>query len=104
MQFACSGISNNQYGVISGSANVNDGQWHHVAGVYDGSRIYLYVDGVEDVSEPATGSINTNNFNVLIGENAELTGRTFHGMIDDVRIYHRALTADDIQAIYNREL
>ena len=104
MEFACSGISNNQYGYVAGSVNVNNGQWHHVAGVYDGARIYLYVDGQEDISEPATGSIDTNDFKVLIGENAESAGRTFNGLIDDVRIYHFALPAGDVLGIYNGSL
>jgi beta-glucosidase len=97
MEFSCTGISNNQYGYIEGGIPVNDNEWHFVAGVYDGSRIYLYVDDVEDVSEAATGNISTNNSNVLIGENQEATGRTFNGMIDDVRIYHRALPAGDME-------
>ncbi len=104
MEFACSGISNNQYGYIAGSVNVNDGLWHHVAGVYDGTRIYLYVDGVEDVSEAATGSIDLNNYNVFIGENGQAGGRTWNGLIDDVRVYHHALPAGDIFSIYNGDL
>ena len=104
MEFSCTGISNNQYGYISGNINVDDGAWHHVAGVYDGSRIYLYIDGVEDASEPATGSIDLNNYKVFIGENGQATGRTWNGYIDDVRVYHRALTAPDILSIYQGNL
>jgi len=100
VEFACTGISNNDWGYISGSVNVNDGQWHHVAGVYDGSKIYLYVDGVEDTSENASGSINNIDYPVYIGENAELTGRYWNGLIDDVRVYDRALLPGDINDIY----
>ncbi|UCC21658.1 MAG: LamG domain-containing protein, partial [Planctomycetota bacterium] len=104
MEFSCTGISNNQYGYIAGSINVDDGAWHHVAGVYDGSRIYLYIDGVEDVSEAATGSIDLNNYKVFIGENGQATGRTWNGYIDDVRVYHRALSAPDILSTYQGNL
>lgn len=83
----------------NGTVNVSDGQWHHVAGVYDGSKINLYVDGVLDKSEAASGAINTNAFPVLIGENAERTERFWSGLIDDVRIYDNELNAAEIAVL-----
>ncbi len=100
IEFACTGLSHSfPYGSLTGSINVNDGLWHHVAGVYDGSRVYLYVDGNLDVSEPSSGSIGTNNYKVLIGSNAQQTNRYWNGWIDDVRIYNRGLDIDDINII-----
>jgi hypothetical protein len=86
---------------LPGNKNINDGQWHHVAAVYDGKNKYIYVDGALDASVPATGSIAQNNFPVGIGENAEALGHLWNGSIDEVAIYNRALTADEIQTIYN---
>ena len=71
-----------------------------MAGVYDGTNKYLYVDGVLDVSQPATGSISQNSDPVCIGENPVLGRVLFDGLIDEVSIYNRALTASEIQAIY----
>ena len=85
----------------NGSVNVNNGQWHHVAGVYDGTRAYLYVDGVLDGSEAAFGLIGTNNYPVMIGENAEQTGRFWNGLIDDVRIYACALGPAEVYQLYS---
>jgi len=99
VEFACSGISNNEYGSISGSMNVNDGKWHHVAGVYDGSKICIYVDGILDNTEDASGSISNSTYNVLIGENEEAPGREWNGQIDDVRIYNRALSHGEIVSL-----
>ncbi|MBN2132085.1 MAG: hypothetical protein JW741_21470 [Sedimentisphaerales bacterium] len=42
LHFACTGMWPEW---VHGSADVNDGQWHHVAGVYDGAELRLYVDG-----------------------------------------------------------
>jgi tetratricopeptide (TPR) repeat protein len=84
---------------INGNATVGSGQWHHVACVYDGSKMSIYVDGKLDVSRPQSGPIATNNFPVCIGENIELTGRYFNGLIDDVRIYSYALSENEIAAI-----
>ncbi len=93
------------YGNLSidlyGSRNVNDGQWHHVAAVYDGTNKFLYVDGTLDVSAPATGSIAPNSYPVYIGENAEATGRIFNGLEDEISLYNRALTAAEVQSIYS---
>ena len=56
--FSVTGLSS---GDLAGNRNVDDGQWHHVAGVYDGTNLFLYVDGVLDASAPATGSIARNS-------------------------------------------
>lgn len=104
LEFACSGLAipgGDQWGGLYGSSNVNDGKWHHVAGVYDGQRMYLYVDGVVDSSQPASGGINTNDEPVYIGENSEMTGRFWNGLVDDVRVYNGALGQAEIRALYN---
>jgi len=63
-------------------------------------RIIL-VDGKIDFSRPWTGPIGKNDFPVCIGENIELKGRCFHGLIDDVRIYDYALSEKEIVEFYN---
>ena len=81
---------------IIGTTNVNDGQWHHFAGVYDGSNITLYVDGAVDATSTATGTISTNTNNLWIGGNSGNTTRFWDGWIDDVRIYDTGLTETEI--------
>jgi hypothetical protein len=92
--FGTSGLSNVD---LEGTTDVNDGQWHHVAGVFDGSTKYLFVDGNLDASVGATGSITANDYLVNIAENAESTGRYFNGLIDEVRIWNIARTQTQIQ-------
>ncbi len=91
--FGTTGLSNQD---LSGTRNVNDGRWHHVAGVYDGSTKYLYVDGMLDVSLPATGTIANNNMLVNIGANSEVAGRNWNGAIDEVRVWNIARSASQI--------
>jgi len=102
LQFACSGlvVPGNKWGSINGTMDVNDGRWHHAAGTYDGSQICLYVDGKLDVSSTASGTIKINDHPVYIGENSERPDRFWNGLIDDVRLYSYALTADEVAAIY----
>ncbi|MBA7639403.1 hypothetical protein ES703_47061 [subsurface metagenome] len=102
LEFAASGVSGGAeppFGNVIGSTNVNDGQWHHVAGVYDGSKICIYVDGILDNTEDASGSISNSSYNVLIGENEEMTGREWNGLIDELRIYNRALSHGEIVSL-----
>ena len=95
------------YGNTVGSTPVNDGQWHHVACVLDSlpapqsTDIKLYVDGQPDaISGGALAAINTAALNdVLIG--CDLQGRFFNGVLDEVQVYNRALSAAEIAALYN---
>jgi regulation of enolase protein 1 (concanavalin A-like superfamily) len=80
------------------SAGFN-GLWHHVAGTYDGSNLKLYVDGQLSATTPSTGAIGTNAFGVNFARDAEQTWCWYNGALDDVRIYSRALTQAEIQAI-----
>jgi hypothetical protein len=96
--FSATGVS--PHADLYGSRNVYDGQWHHVAAVYDGTNMFLYVDGALDVSQPATGTISQNSSPVCIGQTAQSTGYFFKGLIDEASIYNRALTASEIQADY----
>ena len=97
VQFAFNTIPNEQ--LIKGTIPVNDGKWHHVAGVYDGKKMYLYVDGRLDGSAATTANIPTSTDPVYIGENSQAKGRFWNGLIDDVRIYDRALTAEEIATL-----
>ncbi len=88
---------------IEGTKNVNDGQWHHVAGVYDGAVISLYIDGALDNSSRASGTIQTNSFPVSIGANAEASGRNWNGLIDEVCVFACALNASGVKALYSAQ-
>ncbi len=97
--FSATGTSSD----VVGTRNVNDGQWHHAAGVYDGTNIFLYIDGTLDISHPSTGRIATDSYPVAIGANANPPSGAiyfFNGSVDEVAIYNRALSASDVEAIY----
>jgi len=84
---------------VNGSTDFKAGAWHHVVAVHDGRDIRLYLDGKLDATQPWTDGIGQNNADVLIGENAEQTGRCFDGLIDDLRIYNYALSENEIKAL-----
>ena len=73
-----------------------NGTWHHVAGTYDGTQLKLYVDGVMVASRLYTGDIDSTTYEVNIGRDSQNTDRFYQGLIDDVRIYHGALSKSEI--------
>ncbi len=83
---------------LAGSRPVNDGQWHQVVASYDGRVKSLWIDGELDAWTPATGSIAQNDFPVVLGENAQSTGRFWNGWLDEVAVYDRALTPMELLA------
>ena len=102
LHFATSGNVLGKKDWLDGKTNVNDGNWHHVAGVNNGSNLNLYVDGVLDASwSTVTGPLKTDNFKVFIGANEESkNSRYWNGIIDDVRIYNRGLSEAEIKSLY----
>jgi hypothetical protein len=83
---------------------VLDGQWHHLAGLYDGSTVRLYVDGQLDVSVSA-GPVRTTSDPVYIGSRVNNTAnRNWIGHIDEVRIYDVPLSKANILYLAETEL
>ncbi len=70
--------------------------WTHIATTYDGATMRIYVNGVLVASRAQGGNIAVANGALRIGGNASFTGEFFQGLIDDVRIYNRALSAAEI--------
>jgi TolA-binding protein len=106
IEFACNGTAANKWNgtgevpwAISATTDVNDGKWHHIAGVFDGTQLYLYIDGVLEAAKSADKSIDISSYNVYIGANAQAPGREWNGLIDDVRIYNYALLQAEIVSI-----
>src|SRR5271157_2562078 len=109
----CNGIQAALRGNLGYVANCysqpSSGVWHHLAAVLDksqtgGDEVKFYVDGVlQTANRSLHASTNTNNFGnnpIYLFSRAGATEFN-SGMIDDLRIYDGALTADQIQQIYN---
>lgn len=100
------GTSNTIYANISsatrqfnGSTIPNfPGQWAHLCFTYDGSALILYKDGVEATRLTASGKLQQNTLSLTIGGRLN-SGNNIKGILDDVRMYNRALTPQDIAQI-----
>lgn len=94
-------------GGLSSTTAVNDGNWHHIAAVYDPTatnKYILYIDGAFDTSGNITQPINTvvaTNF--VIGRRIDGINN-FEGQIDEVRFWSTARTATEIADYYDEEI
>ncbi|MEV0613863.1 LamG-like jellyroll fold domain-containing protein [Nonomuraea sp. NPDC050404] len=74
--------------------------WSHLATTYDGTTARLYVNGTQVGQVPVTGNVDMDDGNLLIGGNI-IWGEYFAGLIDEVRVYNRAQSAQEIQTDMN---
>jgi glucose/arabinose dehydrogenase/PKD repeat protein len=81
----------------AGAAQLPLNAWTHLATTYDGAALRLFVNGTEVAARTQTGSIAGSTGALRIGGNA-VWGEYFKGLIDEVRVYNRALSASEIQA------
>jgi hypothetical protein len=86
---------------LSSQAVITDGLWHHVGFVWDGSYRILYVDGTEVATDAAAlAPLKYSDGGLYIGISKILdAGTFFSGLIDDIRIYNIALTAEEIAVL-----
>jgi len=86
-------------------SRVDDGRWHHVCGVFDNGRCTIYIDGIPEPSASGGSTFGSGNTRFgFIGANSEAggfngsrgSGNPISGDLDDVRIYDKALTQEEI--------
>ncbi|MEA3224864.1 MAG: LamG-like jellyroll fold domain-containing protein, partial [Planctomycetota bacterium] len=96
------------YGSVT---RVDDGEWHHVAGMFDNGTATIYIDGFAEPSVtggPVYGTGATDTRYGLIGANSEATsfdgsnsgGPPLAGEMDDLAIYNKAFTEDEMRQLY----
>jgi len=88
---------------LVGNAAASLNTWYHVVGVFDddNNAIRIYVDGAEQNSGACSLTVNTNDLPVRFGDDQSSPGTPFDGTLDDVRIYNRALSADEVSRLYD---
>lgn len=81
---------------VSAEVAIEPNRWHHVTIVHQPSNTELYVDGRRVDSKTTSGNMSTGA--VLIGRRP--SGYTFEGRIAEVRMYHRALSTEEVRGLY----
>jgi hypothetical protein len=94
------------YGIMDAEGKpLGDGQWHHVAATFDGQISRVFVDGNQRQQRKTEkpGTIAKNHWDLCIGnsivDSPDGSFLAYDGLIDEVRIYNRALSADEIKML-----
>jgi chitodextrinase len=75
--------------------------WNNIVGYYDGSSINICVNGICKTPLAANGFLSANSQILTIGKKSYINSGYWTGILDDVRIYNRSLSAQEILDIYN---
>jgi hypothetical protein len=75
-------------------------QWNHIAMVYNGASMNLYLNGTLVANKAYTSGLSASSSNVVIG----YAGDLYHGLIDEIRIYNKSLSQSEIQNFYNLQM
>ncbi|MDD4027381.1 MAG: LamG domain-containing protein, partial [Candidatus Shapirobacteria bacterium] len=94
------------YKYATSNTTLNTNQWHHIVGTYDPSdqKIKIYVNGKKDGSDVSITTFSrllTNSTNSIGNQNHPTSPYFFNGLIDEVKIYNRALTDEEVKQDYN---
>ncbi|MBI5697808.1 MAG: LamG domain-containing protein, partial [Thaumarchaeota archaeon] len=95
---------NSAFNQVAGTTTINQNNWYYVVGAWNGSTMRLYVNGVEEGTPYALSApLTVNNGNLQIG----WLGKSgylyqFKGIIDEVQVWNRALTANDVNILYQK--
>ncbi len=82
---------------------VPTGEWMHIVATYDGNISTLYIDGVQIASEVLGVTLEPSAYTLTVGTQADLPTNIFPGIVDDVLMYNRALTSQEVQDIFNTQ-
>lgn len=82
-------------------ATVPTGSWHHVVGTFDGHTLAVYIDGNPAANSAVSGAIRPSiGTNLMVGADPIDPARKFTGVVDEVRVYRRALSASEVATLY----
>ncbi|MBK7410006.1 MAG: LamG domain-containing protein [Saprospirales bacterium] len=97
--------SNTLYEFVAPAFTIQPQVWQHVAWVYNGSKIELFIDGVSIGSAAASGTITSTNRAFGIGKSIQGGFNfVFGGRVDEVSLWNKALTPTDLQDMMQNEL
>lgn len=88
-------------GDFSTSASVSVNTWHHITATYDRANVRVFLDGVQ-VGSTTAKTLNTGTVGMFIGNDGTLdpASYAFLGLVDDLRVYNRALSSSEVAALY----
>ena len=99
-------FDDDSYSNVDGNTALTFNVWYHLSCVYDGSNVILYLNGVQDGTSAAAKTLRAATNPATIGtlKSGATLLRYFNGTIDEVKIYNRALSPEEINASYQAKV
>jgi len=94
---------NNTTSLVDGTTVVADNEWHFIVGTFGNKTLRVYTDGKMEGQAQSTGSVdmNPNDWPLMIGaETSSNGGQQYFGSIDEVAMYNRELSAEEVMEIF----
>jgi len=85
------------YTIATATNDISDGDWYHLVGVFDGDDTEIYVDGNLAATKDSADEIDSASSPAGIGENVDQSGRHLDGQLDELRVYNRSLSPDEVR-------
>jgi hypothetical protein len=79
-------------------------QWYHVAAMYDGKLMKLFIDGKKDCERILSGPSKNSRLPLVIGKNSAANANYFQGLIDEVRIWNKDRTEAQIYETFSAKV
>jgi hypothetical protein len=96
LEFSFDGISTTH----ASNSRITKNAWNHIAVTYDSIQVRIFINGVLDYQASETTAMPTNTASLFIGTSGT-TSPDFEGQIDELRIYNRALSVQEIQNLFS---
>ncbi|SDS14267.1 Por secretion system C-terminal sorting domain-containing protein [Formosa sp. Hel1_31_208] len=90
--------------ILTSTAAIPDDEWHHVAAIYNGTRLFLYIDGVVDNQANRSAPSDTNESFYIAAAGKNTPTQHFRGNIDEVRVWDTELSIAQLRFIMNQEI
>lgn len=84
---------------VSSDVQYTDLEWHHVAGTHEGQTNRLFVDGKKQGGSSLVAVVPSTGFFHIGRQYSSQADRVFNGLIDDVRVYNKAMTEDQVKQV-----
>ena len=97
--WTCNGLSDT---AVASTTTFTSGTWYHIAGVYDGANMILYVNGVAEDTDASTGSIDNDDVSFTIGAREAGADRFFKGNIANLGVWSRALSIEEVNSVMRK--
>ena len=91
------------YNTLTSTSTISASTWYHLAATFSGTTKIIYINGTADNSAGSIGSLKNSSANLTLGTVNDVTLADYYdGIIDEVSIYDRALSANEVKALSQR--